>query len=102
MNNFIEEKRKQDRIKQHSFLRLNEKLALLIDISVNGMRLAVENIPDDPNVEIKISIEGTEFNLSGITRWFSEKNNFSGLYYLGIFIEDPPRKYEKLITKLLN
>ena len=102
MDNFNEEKRKQDRIKQNSFLRLNEKLALLIDISVNGMRLAAENIPDDPNVEIKISIEGTEFNLSGIIRWFSEKNSFSGLYYLGIFIGEPPRKYEKLITKLLN
>ncbi len=102
MDGFNEEKRKQDRIKQHSFLRVNEKLALLIDISVNGLRLAAEYVPDDPNVEIKISIEGTEFNLTGIIRWFSEKNSFSGLYYLGIFIEEPPLKYEKLITKLLN
>ena len=102
MDDFSEDKRKQNRIKQHSFLRVNENIALLIDISINGMRIAMQEVPASPEVEIKISIESKEFRFPGEVRWFSDKNEFSGLYYIGVFIEKPPGNYEKLITKILG
>ncbi len=77
-------------------------LALLIDISLNGMRIASQEVPHDPLVQINISIEGTEFKLKGVVRWISDKNNFSGLYSLGIYIEKPSPSYKKLITQLLK
>jgi hypothetical protein len=94
------DRRTQIRVKKEAILRLNNKIALLIDISENGMNLASYDIPKEPNVAIKIKIMGKTFNLKGLIRWLTKKDHFTGLSSIGIYLEDPPDKYKLLIREL--
>jgi len=94
------DRRTQIRIKKEAIIRLNNKIALLIDISENGMNLASYDTPKEPNVAIKMKIMGKTFNLKGVIRWLDKKDHFTGLNSIGIYLEDPPDKYKLLIREL--
>jgi len=94
------DRRTQTRIKKETILRLNNKIALLIDISENGMNIASYDIPKEPNVDIKIKIMGKTFNLKGLIKWLAKKDHFTGLSSLGIYLKDPTDKYKLLIREL--
>jgi len=102
MDKTPEERRKQNRIQQHSIIKVNESLALLVDISLNGMRLACQKIPDSREVEIRITIYDVYFLLQGEIRWHSKKSDFSNMYDMGVQIHDPPKKYLELLKTLLE
>ena len=93
------DRRKYERLKKRSILRLNQKVALLEDISEKGMLVSVQDVPSFNQVSISIKIFEIEFILDGEIRWKSDKDDFSGLYSIGIELINPPEKFRKMIRK---
>ncbi len=100
--NSTSERREYKRIKKQSLVRLNDKMALLIDISEGGMLLGTYELPADPEVNIEIKIRENSFKLKGIIRWIREKDSFSGLHSVGIMLKDQPEKFRKLMHSIVE
>lgn len=96
------ERRRFERVKKRSILRINQKIALLEDISEEGMLVSVQDVPSYPEVSISAGIHGSDFTLEGVIRWKSEQDDFSGLYSIGIELIEPPLKFRKMIKKILE
>ena len=100
--NTFQERRSQKRIVKRSILRVNGKIAILMDLSENGMRLATLKIPSSPLIVIELRTEGQSFKLNGVIRWSSRERTFTGLKKFGVFIKDPPDQYTQYIMKLIK
>ena len=72
------------------------------DISENGVRVAVLAIPDEESFSVELSIAGNKFKLSGKLIWTGDSKSYTGLYDIGISIEDPPKKYLKFVNSLIT
>jgi len=96
------ERRIHKRIKKNTFVQLNNKIALLIDISEGGMLLGLKEIPGDHEVDIKLKIQEKSFKLKGVVKWIRDRDSFSGLSSIGIMLIDPPEKYRKLIQSTIE
>ncbi len=101
-SNNTSERRAHTRISKQTFVQINNKMALLIDISEGGMLLGSNEIPEDPEVDINIKIQGKSFKLKGIVRWIRDRDSFSGLSSIGIMLIDPPDKFRKLIQSIVE
>jgi len=97
-----DEKRKFERLKRRSILHLNNKTALLEDISEEGILVSAQEVPAYPEVSILIKLLKSEFEIKGKIKWRSSRDDFSGLFSIGIELIDPPEKFRKLIKRNLK
>ncbi len=96
------ERRKYRRIKKRSILKVNDKIALLEDISEQGMLISVLEIPRSPEIKISAKLMKRSFILTGYIKWRSMLDDFSGLYSIGVELDDPTGEFRKMVKKFIN
>lgn len=96
------ERRKYQRVKKRSILRVNDKIALLEGISEQGMLISVLEIPGSPEIKISAKLMNKNFDLTGYIKWKSMLDDFSGLYSIGVELADPTGEFRKMVQKFIN
>ena len=94
------EKRKVKRIKKRIMVKINNRPAILIDISKGGIKLSSAIVPSKPEVSIEIRDDNQVFNLRGRIRWITRTISFQNLKEIGIIIDDAPEEYHQYVDKL--
>jgi hypothetical protein len=65
------EKRKEMRIKKRILSSLEDKPAIIVDISQSGIKISMNRPPKTQNVDIKLQINGRVIVLKGDIRWIN-------------------------------
>jgi hypothetical protein len=92
------EQRKEVRIKKRILSSLEEKPAIIIDISLSGIRLSMSRPPQNQSVDIKLQIGGKVIDLKGDVRWINRLAANQASNNIGIAIRDAPPEYYDMLT----
>lgn len=96
----MKNKRREDRKKKRIIIKMNEKPAVLLDISPKGIKLSAAAIPSKRNVNIIIEFEDKKFNLKGYVRWVKRKVSFHSPKDIGLSIEKAPEEFYKFLDSI--
>jgi len=92
------EKRKEMRIRKRMLSSLEEKPAIVIDISQSGIKISMSRPPKSQNVDIKLQIGGKVINLKGDVRWITRMVSNQASNNIGIAIREAPPEYYEMLT----
>ncbi len=96
------ERRKNQRFPINLEVWLGKRIADVQDISVGGMRLAVDILPKTRKVQVTIDIDGKSVDLIGNIRWIQRIDSHTKANILGVAIERPPRGYIRWVERLIS
>lgn len=88
------------KIKRIARLKINNELALLIDLSRDGIKFSMAEVPVDSNLSITLQIEDQVYELTGAIRWYSKSGSFINFKEIGVAIKNAPETYYNLIKRL--
>ena len=88
------EKRKEVRIKKRMLSSLEEKPAIIVDISQGGIRISMSRPPKSQNVDIKLQVGGRIISLKGDVRWITRMVS----NHIGIAIREAPPEYYEMLS----
>jgi hypothetical protein len=92
------EKRKEMRIRKRMLSSLEDKPAIVVDISQSGIKISMSRPPRSQNVDIKLQIGSKVISLKGDVRWINRIVSNQVSNSIGIAIhEAPPEYYEMLL-----
>lgn len=94
------EKRKDKRLKKRSLIKVDDKAGMLLDISEDGIKVALSSLPTHRQIRISLQLDGEEFNLSGTIRWIKKTFSAHGSNELGIHLEDPPPTFITAVSRI--
>ena len=89
-----------NRIRAHSKLRVNDQLALLVDIATDKLRLASAKLPETPEVFLRLEIDFRErylFELKGSIRGIEDNPKTKVMKEADVVLNDPPREYVQFL-----
>jgi len=92
------EKRKEMRIKKRILSSLENKPAIVVDISQSGIKIAMNRPPQCQNVDIKLQIGGKVITLKGDVRWITRMASTQSSNNIGIAIREAPPEYYQLLA----
>ena len=81
-------------------VKIDNRPAILIDISRGGIKLSSAIVPSNPEVNIEINDNNRIFKLKGTIRWITRKVTFQNLKEIGIQIKDAPEEFNRYIEEL--
>jgi len=96
------EKRKDKRFKKRELIRIDNKAGMLLDISEDGLKVALSSLPTQRRISILIHLGDNEFSLQGTIRWIKKTFSAQGANELGIRIDNPPSEYSSTLAKLFG
>ena len=91
------EKRKEKRVKKRMLSSLEERPAIIVDISQSGIQISMSSKPKNQSVSIKLQIGGKVIDLQGNVRWINKTMFNQTSSNIGIAINDPPAEYLQLL-----
>jgi hypothetical protein len=91
------EKRKEKRVKKRILSSLEERPAIIVDISQNGIQISMSSTPKDQAVSITLQIGGKVINLQGDIRWINKTVYHKNSTNIGIAIHHAPTEYLQLL-----
>jgi len=94
------EKRSAVRKRKRFVLKMNDKPAVLLDISKTGLKLSAAFVPASRHVEISISYNGKSFHLKGNIRWVRRSLSLQSPKDLGIRIVEASEEYLKFVENI--
>lgn len=77
---------------------LEERPAIIVDISQNGIQIAMSSTPKNQSVSIKLQIGGKVINLQGDVRWINKTTSSQNTSNIGITIHEAPAEYLQLLA----
>ena len=92
------EKRKEIRIKKRILSNLEDKPAIIVDISQGGIKISMNRPPKNQDVEVKLQIGGQVISVKGDVRWITRMVSTRGGNDIGIAIREAPPEYYKLVS----
>ncbi len=92
------EKRKEMRIKKRILSSLEEKPAIIVDISHSGIKISMSRPPQCQNVDIKLQVGGKVISLKGDVRWITRMVSTQSTNNIGIAIREAPPEYYQLLA----
>jgi hypothetical protein len=92
------EKRKEIRIKKRILSNLEDKPAIIVDISQGGIKISMNRPPKSQDVEVKLQIGGQVISVKGDVRWITRMVSTRGGNDIGIAIREAPPEYYKLVS----
>lgn len=92
------EKRKEKRVKKRMLSSLEERPAIIVDISQSGIQVSMSSSPKNQLVSIKLNIGGKVLNLRGDIRWINKTISSQNSSNIGIAIHEPPAEYLQLFN----
>jgi hypothetical protein len=93
------EKRKEMRIKKRMLSNLEDKPAIIVDISQSGIKISMSRPPKSQEVEIKLQIGDKVINVKGDVRWITHMVSTRVTNDIGIAIREAPDEYYELVSK---
>jgi hypothetical protein len=92
------EKRKEMRIKKRVLSSLEDKPAIVVDMSQGGIRISMNRPPKNQSVDIKLQIGDKVITLKGDIRWITRMPASRSSNNIGIAIREAPEEYYQLIA----
>jgi hypothetical protein len=92
------EKRREMRIKKRFLSSLEEKPAIVVDISQSGIRISMNRPPRSQDVDIKLQVGGKVILLKGDVRWITRMVSSQSNNHIGIAIREAPPEYYQLLS----
>lgn len=92
------EKRKEMRIRKRMLSSLEEKPAIVVDISQGGIKISMSRPPKSQTVDIKLRIGAKVINLKGDVRWINRVVSNQVSNQIGIAIHEAPPEYYEMLT----
>lgn len=96
------EKRKDKRFKKRELIRIDNKAGMLLDISEDGLKVALSSLPTQRKISIRLHLGDKEFSLNGTIRWIKKTFSAQGANELGIRIDNPPADYSHALSKIFG
>lgn len=91
------EKRKEKRVKKRILSSLEERPAIIVDISESGIQISMSSTPKNQRVAIKLQIGGKVIDLQGDVRWINKTTSNQNTSNIGITIHGAPAEYLQLL-----
>jgi hypothetical protein len=95
---WVVEKRKEKRVKKRILTSVEERPAIIVDISQSGIQISMSSTPKNQLVSIKLQIGAKVINLQGDIRWINKTISSQNSSNIGIAIRDAPAEYIQLLT----
>jgi len=92
------EKRKETRVRKRILSSLENRPALIVDISQGGIQISMSSTPKNQAVAIKLQIGGKTINLTGNIRWINKAMTNQRSSNIGISIQDAPPEFLQLLA----
>ena len=92
------EKRKEIRIKKRMLSNLEDKPAIIVDISQGGIKISMNRPPKSQNVEVKLQLGGKVISVRGDVRWITRMVSTRVTNDIGIAIREAPPEYYELVS----
>ncbi len=92
------EKRKENRIKKRILTKLEERPAIVVDISQSGIQISMNSVPKNQEIAIKLQIGDKVIDLQGDIRWINKTMFNKSSSNIGIAIRDAPMEYLQLLS----
>jgi len=92
------EKRKEKRVRKRMLSSLEERPAIIVDISQSGIQIAMSSTPKNQRVSIKLQIGGKVIVLQGDVRWINKTTSNQNTSNIGITIREAPAEYLQLLA----
>ncbi|MCP4219569.1 MAG: PilZ domain-containing protein [bacterium] len=94
------ERRKFKRVKKRLYVQSNSKTGITIDISSNGLQVAVMSKPIKKGIDLQVKVDDTMYDLHGTIRWFARGCGTGDPHHLGIHIKQIPPAYKMALLRL--
>ena len=92
------EKRKEKRVRKRMLSSLEERPAIIVDISESGIQISMSSTPKNQLVSIKLQIGGKVIDLQGDVRWINKTTSSQNTSNIGIAIREAPSEYLQLLA----
>lgn len=92
------EKRREMRVKRRILSSLEDKPAIIVDMSASGIQISMNRPPRDQNVDIKLQIDGKVITLKGDVRWIARVPTSHSANNIGIAIREAPPEYYRFLS----
>jgi hypothetical protein len=92
------EKRREMRVKKRVLSSLEDKPAIIVDMSESGIQIAMNRPPRNQNVDIKLQIDGQVITLKGDIRWIERVPTSHSANNIGIAIREAPPEYYRFLS----
>jgi hypothetical protein len=92
------EQRKEMRIKKRVLSSLEDKPAIIVDISQGGIKISMNRPPRNQSVDIKLKIGGKVIILKGDVRWIARMPSSQSSNNIGIAIREAPPEYYEMLS----
>jgi hypothetical protein len=92
------EKRKEMRIKKRMLSSLEDKPAIIVDISRGGIRISMNRPPRSQSVDVKLQIGDKVIVLKGDVRWITRVVSTQVSNSVGIAIREAPPEFYELLS----
>jgi len=92
------ENRKEMRIKKRVLSSLEDKPAIVVDMSQGGIKISMNRPPKNQSVDIKLQIGGKVILLKGDVRWITRMPTSQSSNNIGIAIREAPEEYYQLLS----
>jgi hypothetical protein len=92
------EKRKELRISKRMLSNLEDKPAIIIDISLGGIKISMNRPPKSQDVEVKLQVGSKVISLKGDVRWITSMPTSRGAKQIGIAIREAPDEYYQMFS----
>jgi hypothetical protein len=93
------EKRKDTRIRKRMLSSLENKPAIVVDISQGGIKISMHRPPITQNVDIKLQVGGKVIILKGDVRWINRMVSTQVSNSIGIAIREAPPEFYQMLAK---
>jgi hypothetical protein len=92
------EKRKEIRVKKRMLSNLEDKPAIVVDISLSGIKISMNRPPKSQDVEIKLQLGAKVITVKGDVRWITRTVSTRVTNDIGIAIREAPPDYYELVS----
>ena len=91
------ERRKEKRVKKRMLTSPEERPAIIVDFSQNGIQISMSSKPKNQLVSIKLQIGSKVFDLQGDIRWINKTITNQNSSNIGIALRQVPEEYIQLL-----
>ncbi len=92
------EKRKELRVKKRALSSLEDKPAIIVDMSLSGIQISMNRPPRNQNVVIKLQVNGQVITIKGDVRWIGRTPSSASANHVGIAIREAPDEYYQMLS----
>ncbi len=96
------ERREFTRINDTLLLELDNGFGMVLDMSIQGMRITPDQLPPRRDVTLRLKINGNAIILKGEICWHNEHSEDNGQPEIGIRLTEIPESYLRYITGLMS